>query len=919
MHEKEEELFQFLNNPPEKARVFTRWFWFGAAVTKDEITRELHYMCDANIGGVELLVLYPLIRDDEGFKEKHHDFYSPGFFELINFTMEQCEKLRLKFDFTLASSWPYGGPFLTDEMAPQIIVPYQFDVMGPTNYSYDFTGILAGDIVSINMVKVEGGHILENSLTDITAQLRRKLIYNWPYGYKVEELDVPEGQWRIYVFVLSRYKQRVGKPAPGAEGYVMDHCRKDVTDYYLKNMGNTFIEKVGKKRVRSFFCDSIELEGNNWTSILLEEFKKRRGYDLRPFLPALWSEIGDISPYICYDYHKTMSELTIENFFQEITEWCHKNNTMFRIQAHGTWGDILKAYASADIPEGETFGEGDCYEVNTIHRRLASSAGNIYGRNIISNESFTWLRMPRFLVNLEMLKLAADAIFLDGMNHIINHGYAYSPEEAGKPGWAFYASSLISHTNTWWEYYPEISRYIHRVTAFLQKGYNYSEVGIYLPQNDVWADTPLSELHMAMKLENYMNKDSINLINKNGYWFNYLNDEVINNLGVITKKGLEINRNYYRVIILLGCRRLPIETAQALKRFVNKGGTLIATEDIPGDTCSFVDHYQKTEILQNIMRGLFPNKKDVWNYVEAGRTIITSNKMEALLTSLKDAITPDLKIEYNENIGYVHRRDNEDDIYFIANVSREEIITGLTFKISKKGFIIIDPLHKKKCTPLEINYGEVSTEIKLRFEPGQSYLVLFSSQIEKSNEIISERKILIYNRDISEEWDLYIENLNLKMSLPQLTTWEGFEESRYYCGAGYYSKKIKLTGEELRTDKILFCLTNVHEVAEVFINNHSAGVIWKRPYTLDITEYLRKGLNEIKIKVVNLWINNCLNPENTEDYNSGALLIDEWPYFVSIIDNYIRERLSNWREREMVKKLQPSGLSGKVLLKGYKG
>jgi hypothetical protein len=89
-----------------------------------------------------------------------------------------------------------------------------------------------------------------------------------------------------------------------------------------------------------------------------------------------------------------MSELTIENFFDPLTDFAHKQGTLSRIQAHGTWGDILRVYAAADIPEGETFGDHRTLRVNTIHRRLASSAAHLYGRKLISNETFTWLKRP---------------------------------------------------------------------------------------------------------------------------------------------------------------------------------------------------------------------------------------------------------------------------------------------------------------------------------------------------------------------------------------------------------------------------------------------------------------------------------------------------------------------------------------------
>ena len=180
---------------------------------------------------------------------------------------------------------------------------------------------------------------------------------------------------------------------------------------------------------------------------MYDEFEKRRGYSLKTYIYALQGEIKGITDRVRYDFFKTYSELTVENFFREMTDWCHEMGSLSRIQAHGTWRDILQAYGAADIPEGETFSVGDVYTANTVHRRLASSAGNLYHKPIISNESFTWLRFPRFTETLEHIKVAADAIFVDGMNQIINHGFTYNPKDG--EDWPFYASSQICNRNTW--------------------------------------------------------------------------------------------------------------------------------------------------------------------------------------------------------------------------------------------------------------------------------------------------------------------------------------------------------------------------------------------------------------------------------------------------------------------------------------
>jgi hypothetical protein len=98
--------------------------------------------------------------------------------------------------------------------------------------------------------------------------------------------------------------------------------------------------------------------------------------------------------------------------------------------------------------------------------------------------------MPRFLVKPWMVKGATDAIFLDGINQIRNHGYSSSPRSMGAPGQVFYASTLLNHNQTWWPHYPAISRYTARMQYLLQQGEPANDVWIYHNLWDGMADYP---------------------------------------------------------------------------------------------------------------------------------------------------------------------------------------------------------------------------------------------------------------------------------------------------------------------------------------------------------------------------------------------------------------------------------------------
>jgi len=170
--DKKKKYLQLIQEPPKEAKVYTRWWWFGCSVNKKEIDRELNFMKKANIGGIEIQILYPIQEDNKSTNVKHKDFFSKEFFEIINHTINKCEELSLKVDFTLGSGWPFGGPFITHEMAPYIIIPYQQDITGPTKYSFDYTGIFTGEILDAFIVKKGEEDFLEDTIINITKLLQ---------------------------------------------------------------------------------------------------------------------------------------------------------------------------------------------------------------------------------------------------------------------------------------------------------------------------------------------------------------------------------------------------------------------------------------------------------------------------------------------------------------------------------------------------------------------------------------------------------------------------------------------------------------------------------------------------------------------------------------------------------------------------
>lgn len=877
------QISEWLHCPPEETRGMTRWWWYGCCVEEEEIVRELDFMKDAGMGGVEVQILYPVTPDDAERGLRNIPYGSPEFYDILRYTADACAERGMVCDFTAGSSWPYGGPTVEEEDAQQEALPYQLDVHGPRTFSCDFTTRFAGTVCAAVMGKMENSVMLPETVVNITDKFQIKELFGWPWGTELVDIEIPEGDWKICFFVISQHHNHVGKPSRNAQGLVLDHCSRRATDRFLRQMVKPVLQQA--PGIRGLFCDSIEVEGHNWSGVLLDEFKRRRGYDLTPYIYALWGDMGEITPHVRYDYFKTMSELTIENFFDPLTEFAHENDTLSRIQAHGTWGDILRVYAAADIPEGETFGDHRTLEVNTIHRRLAASAGHVYGKNLISNETFTWLKRPRFTETLEEMKAAVDAVFLDGMNMIVNHGYAYSPEKAGKRGWPFYASTHINHTVPWWPLYQNLGDYIHRASTVLRWGHPVAEVAVYLPQADIYADNMLSELHLAMRLEEHLGREAMDGIQKAGYWFDYINDEALCDLGSIADGALEIGENRYHAILLVGCTRLPVETAEKLRDFAKAGGILLC-DGVPSGSCGLTDREE--------------NAAKVRGYMAEAAPVVAENRREALIEALRERLVPDVIVSAPETVGYVHRAEGDTHLYFLSNLSNDARTVTARFK-GRNGAARAWSVNDAQPIPL---YGD-GEERRFDLPAHGTTVIVFSPELADAPvcERIPER---IYERAL-KKWTLTVDGKAYEMDEP--ASWETISGLEHFSGMGAYECTFEVKDGEL--DAVLV-LNGLSAAARVWLGVEVVGDIWTHPLEISLAGKLREGRNTLRIEVYSTLVNEMMVDGS---YEACPDVLPEWPYYGTVINIQRKARLNCMREYTEQKEVLKSGLWGPVVLR----
>jgi hypothetical protein len=256
------------------------------------------------------------------------------------------------------------------------------------------------------------------------------------------------------------------------------------------------------KTVRAGFCDSLEVEAEIfWTDNFLNEFRKRRGYDLTPWLPFIdtpgrgdpYAQPYESAPWFDspdakgpgQDYWQTVSDLWIDNFFTPLTNWLPARGLMARVQAHGAPVDLLKAYALADIPETEQLFAGGRMEF----LKAASSAAHIYGREVVSAESFVHFGKA-YQSTPESLERDANRLIAAGVNQIIYHGFPYVYLDRREPGWhpfvdpAPFSDHFNDHNSKIWPAIPALNAYISRLQLIARRGRPAARYALYRPNLD---------------------------------------------------------------------------------------------------------------------------------------------------------------------------------------------------------------------------------------------------------------------------------------------------------------------------------------------------------------------------------------------------------------------------------------------------
>ena len=748
-------------NPPVDCHPHTRWWWPGNPVSKEGITWELEQMFRHGIGGVEQITMQPV------YEKGNIPYMSETFLEMIKHTVSEAKRLGMEVSLNFGGpGWIIGGDWVPKEDRMKDMVPTSLDLVGPqtfrgplptklhkTNRSWEhYTPFLDGDE---KLLAVVAGHVIEDRLEEkslivLTPNMKNNTL----------EWEVPKGHWRVMAFWLKYTEQ----------GVAVDHFNKAAMQRYCDYVGGEFYQVIGEefgKTVDSFFCDSFELansaSGVYWSTGLLDEFEKVKGYDLTPYLPAIWWDVDEISPKIRYDVNDFLHHAGLDAFFNTFLGWCEAHGVKGRIQAYGFTTDNLEASGVTHIPELEiTPGEKDAahwFDNRIGPKKYVASGAHIYGRNVVSVEAYTYMHWERYRATLEELKIISDGFLRSGANKFYNCGYSYSPERDIAPSRTLPWAACIHPTNVWWDYYPILADYISRCSYLLRQGDFAPDVAIYSPLANQWT---LDVLNPRKWTREFYWGDLGKLLIASGYDFDLLNDDALQNLARIEDGKIKIRNMEYKVLLLPNISALPLESMQFIKRYVSEGGTVIALERIPDFSTGFDDYEQNDVLVRNMAQALFEEPRGMdgtgpKNYGKGHTYFIKqvinrqiwwdwrSSVLDPFVNTLRGIIAPDFAIDFayeglreNNGLTFMHRKLQDADIYFVTNIQDKRSTIPVTFRVKNRSVFKWDPYNGEISQVFCYEEQEEGIKVPLNLAPYESMFLVFESDkdqphVEKTN------------------------------------------------------------------------------------------------------------------------------------------------------------------------------------------
>ncbi|AWB66217.1 glycoside hydrolase [Saccharobesus litoralis] len=764
-------------------------------------------------------------------------------------------------------------------------------------------------------------------------------------------VKLPKGHWRVLRFGYTSTGAFNVPATVEGEGLEVDKFDAKALQFHFDQYVGKLVKKAQAKGINSLKTteiDSYEVGGQNWTQAVDQSFKAKFNYDFIPWLPLMTGRVIESPEHtggILQEYRQHLSDLMVENYFGEFTRLTKKYGLESYIEPYG-WGpfDELASGGKADRLMGEFWVKSPFAKNKKYHGRTSAaiSSGHIYGKKVISAESFTSINVVHWSGHPYFYKHHGDHMWTRGINETMFHRFAHQPNNHIKPGMTM--DSIGSHfdrTQTWWyNGGVEWFKYLARGSYLLQQGVPDADFLVHL--GDVAPVRGNSSIDVP-----------------DGFGYDFTNTDVLLNR-ISVKDGYLVlpEGTRYKALVLTKTDFMHFKTLKRIQELVAAGATVIGNK--PEKVIGYNEWSQQAEFsriadllwggmtessthetkgwLSGLVDSLFGQKSELANESNTNKIhvykkgLVSHFDLEKSIELLD--YQPDLKVNDIPAKHFAKRRIGDNYLYFFHNDQPE--FKQVTIDMRDGDGIAeiwnIDDGSIEQIQQCTRNGDRLIT--KLALEPHASRFVLIRRDQQKQNyngkhsQLVKD--IYVNSADKAEieqltgPWQVEFDTQWAgpgQTTLPKLIDWIESDVAgiKYYSGTANYSKTFNLSAKQVSgTQPLYLDLGDVQQIAEVSINGTKLATLWKPPFAIDISSLVKVGKNTLSVAITNTWVNRLIGDEALPDTSGYKMTGDTVPWLNANQKPPKSERVTftgyNFFAKDKNKQLQTSGLLGPVRL-----
>jgi hypothetical protein len=740
-------------------------------------------------------------------------------------------------------------------------------------------------------------------IIDITKYLDAKGRLVW---------NVPAGNWTLLRIGQTSTGHR-NDTGGGGKGLECDKFNPAAIKLQFDNWYGQIYKQVGEelsKQVLSIFhVDSWECGSQNWSTVFRDEFKKRRGYDLYPYLPVMTGvpvESANVSERFLYDVRQTIAELINDKFFATLANLAHAKGVKFSAEsvAPTMLSDGMLHYQNADLPMGEFWLRSPTHD-KPNDMLDAISGAHIYGKQIVQAEAFTELRLA-WDENPAMLKPVQDRNYALGINRFVYHVFMHNPWTDRKPGMTLDGIGLFfQRDQTWWKPGREWVKYAQRCQALLQVGKPFVDVAVFtgeeLPRRSVLPDRLVSTLpgifgndvveSEAKRLANVGEPlrvipsgvtSSANMADPEkwidplrGYAYDSYNPDALIRLSKVRNGRIELPGGAsFKLLVLPGVAKMnpngnmmSKEVATKLKQLIQDGATVLIN-DKPEASIGLLNNKANDKEIAEFEKNVYTTAPlATLKKIGKGQVLYGPYKESSFdkLGLQRDFVATNAQGKPERDIAWTHRTSRGIDIYFISNQKDEARTFEVSLRVGGRIPELWNPVTGQVVNAGTWRFEKGRTVLAIRLEAnGSMFIVLQQPTTLKSQAVaknwIEPNPLQTINTTWSVTFDKNLGGPDKPVTFNKLTDWTANEDTaiRYYSGTASYTTTFEYNHTNANPSSVWLSLGKVANIAEVTLNGINCGVAWTPPYAIDITKALRPGKNNLTINVTNTWANRIM-------------------------------------------------------------